>query len=157
MVQTLVFNGFLRSKVFKGTLFSDYGQLPAVAENIHKRRGRNIYLVGIAKRSAVLTRYRLALKLKHILRGRYPCYVRVPRELEQNAYVWSEYARGREETGERGEASKFVNGTMFFVKFGDRPGPVAEVVEIQSGVISGLCNEPDSTLKRRGRLHHGEA
>jgi hypothetical protein len=36
-------------------------------------------------------------------------------------------------------------------------GVVAEVVEIQGGVISGLCNEPDSTLKRRGRLHHGTA
>jgi hypothetical protein len=30
------------------------------------------------------------------------------------------------------------------------------VVEIQSGVISGLCNEPDSALRRRWRLHHGE-
>src|SRR5579864_9038755 len=32
----------------------------------------------------------------------------------------------------------------------ERRGAVAEVVEIQSGVISGLCNEPDSALRRRG-------
>jgi histidinol phosphatase-like PHP family hydrolase len=38
-----------------------------------------------------------------------------------------------------------------------RAGAVAEVVEIQSGVISGLCNEPDSAVRRRWRLHHGEA
>jgi hypothetical protein len=36
-------------------------------------------------------------------------------------------------------------------------GAVAEVVEIRGGVISGLCNEPDSAVRRRGRLHHGEA
>ena len=36
-------------------------------------------------------------------------------------------------------------------------GPVAEVVEIRGGVISGLCNEPDSAVRRRWRLHHGAA
>jgi hypothetical protein len=36
-------------------------------------------------------------------------------------------------------------------------GPVAGVVEIGSGVISGLCNEPDSAVRRRWRLHHGSA
>ena len=37
-----------------------------------------------------------------------------------------------------------------------RRGPVAKVVEIAGGVISGLCNEPDSAVRRRWRLHHGE-
>ena len=36
-------------------------------------------------------------------------------------------------------------------------GPVAGVVEIGGGVISGLCNEPDSAVRRRWRLHHGSA
>lgn len=36
-------------------------------------------------------------------------------------------------------------------------GAAAEVVEIRGGVISGQCNEPDSAVRRRGRLHHGEA
>jgi hypothetical protein len=36
-------------------------------------------------------------------------------------------------------------------------GRVAEVVEIRGGVISGLCNEPDSAVRRRWRLHHGAA
>jgi hypothetical protein len=30
------------------------------------------------------------------------------------------------------------------------------VVEIEGGVISGLCNEPDSAVRRRWRLHHDE-
>ena len=33
-------------------------------------------------------------------------------------------------------------------------GPVAEVVEIRGGVISGLCNEPDSAVRRRCALVH---
>jgi hypothetical protein len=115
----IVFDGFLRSKVFKGTLFSRYGQLLAEAIEHQKRSRRNIYIVGVAKRSAVLARYRLALSIKRVLRGQYPCFVRIPRELEQKAYVWSEYARGREDEGE-GEAAKFVNGVMFFVKFGNK-------------------------------------
>ncbi len=38
-----------------------------------------------------------------------------------------------------------------------RRNAVADVVEIRGGVISGLCNEPDSAVRRRGRLHHGAA
>ena len=35
-------------------------------------------------------------------------------------------------------------------------GAVVEVVEIRCGVIPGLC-KPNSTVRRRGRLHHGKA
>jgi hypothetical protein len=110
----------LRSKVFKGTLFARYGELLADAVHRQKRNRRNVYIVGVAKHSAVLARYRLALKIKRILRGSYPAYVQIPRELEEKAYVWSEYARGRTDESQGGEAPKFVNGTMFFVKFGNK-------------------------------------
>lgn len=115
----IIFDGFLRSKIFKGTLFRDYGALLHEEIKRHKASRRNIYIVGLAKHSAVLTRYRLALKLKRVLRSDFPAYVEVPRELEQKAYVWSEYARGREDEGE-GEAAKFVNGKMHLIKFGNR-------------------------------------
>lgn len=117
----IIFDGFLRSKVFKGTLFKRYGELLSEAIERQKRNRRKIYIVGLAKHSAVLARYRLALKIKRILRGGYPCFVKIPRELEEKAYVWSEYARGRGEEDDGGEAAKFVNGVMFFVKFGNRP------------------------------------
>ena len=117
----IIFDGFLRSKVFKGTLFKRYGELLSEAIEKQKRNRRNIYIVGLAKHSAVLARYRLALKIKRILRGSYPCYVKISRELEEKAYVWSEYARGRGDEDDGGEAAKFVNGVMFFVKFGNRP------------------------------------
>ena len=113
----IVFDGFLRSKVFKGTLFLRYGELLEDAVDRQKNNHRNIYIVGVAKHSAVLARYRLALKIKRILRGAYPAYVRIPRELERKAYSWTEYARGRRDEEEGGEAA---NGTMFFVKFGDK-------------------------------------
>ncbi len=116
----IIFDGFLRSKVFKGTLFRDYGTLLLEQINRHKEAKRNIFIVGLAKHSAVLTRYRLALKLKRILRSDYPAFVEIPRDLEQKAYVWSEYARGRSDEGD-GEAAKFVNGKMFLIKFGNRP------------------------------------
>lgn len=87
--------------------------------SVTKRRDATYFIVGLAKHSAVLTRYRLALKLKRILRSDFPAYIEVPRDLEQKAYVWSEYARGREdESG--GEVAKFVNGKMFLIKFGNR-------------------------------------
>ncbi|OJT24468.1 hypothetical protein BO221_15055 [Archangium sp. Cb G35] len=116
----IVWDGLLRSKVFSGTLFAKLRQ--GIDEGIREqktRRRRSIYVVGVAKHSKVLQRYRLAMMLEGSMRCDYPCYADVSRELEQNAYVWSEYARGGEV--ESGEANKFVAGKMFFVKFGGRP------------------------------------
>jgi hypothetical protein len=114
----IVFDGLLRSKVFRGDLFvrlMDRFKEAIDAQLYHSRR--RIYLVGLAKHSKVLARYRLALALEGILRTNYPAYVEVPREIEMKAYAWSEYARGSDfET--TGEANKFVGGNMLFVKFG---------------------------------------
>jgi hypothetical protein len=116
----IVWDGLLRSKVFSGTLFAELRR--GIDESIREqktRKRRSIYVVGVAKHSKVLQRYRLAMMLEGLMRCDYACYADVSRELEQNAYVWSEYARGGE--SETGEANKFVAGKMFFVKFGGRP------------------------------------
>lgn len=117
----IVFDGLLRSKVFEGDLFARLrvGLQDAIERQYRKNR-RRIYLVGIAKHSKVLARYRLAMALEGIMQKRYPCYVEVPREIEEKAYIWSEYARGDEQVSEGGEINKFVAGKMFFVKFGNR-------------------------------------
>ena len=118
----IVFDGLLRSKVFAKDNFMKYRD--AMAECIGRQRQtsrRNLYLVGLAKHSKVLDRYRLAMSLEGVMRVPYPCYVEIPREIEQKAYVWQEYARGGDDVGEGGEVNKFVSGKMFFVKFG--PGP----------------------------------
>jgi hypothetical protein len=117
-----VFDGLLRSKVFRGDHFLHYleGFQQAIA-TMYQRERRRIYLVGMAKHSKVLTRYRLAMALEGILRVDYPAFVEIPREIEEKAYVWSEYARGSDVALDGGEVNKFVGGKMFFVKFGRTP------------------------------------
>lgn len=118
----IVCDGFLRSKVFAKGLFTRLheGLAEGIKQQFHKSR-RRIYLVGVAKHSKVLQRYRLAMAIEGIMRNGYPCYVEIPAELEQKAYEWSEYARGSD-TESGGESWKlFVAGAMFFVKFGNRP------------------------------------
>jgi hypothetical protein len=53
-----------------------------------------------------------------VLQTDYPAYVEVPRDVEEKAYVWSEFARGEDRVAEGGEGNKFVGGKMFLVKFG---------------------------------------
>jgi hypothetical protein len=118
----LIFDGLLRSKVFAGDLFRRYLQGMQDGIRAHRsRRNRDVYLAGVAKHSKVLDRYRLAMALEGVMATDYPAYVEIPRELEEKAYVWSEYARGNDREDEGGEINKFVGGKMFFVKFGARP------------------------------------
>jgi hypothetical protein len=118
----IVCDGLLRSKVFAKDLFKKYlnGLLEGIENQLVNNR-RKIYLVGVAKHSKVLARYRLAMTLEQILTNPYPSYVDIPREIEEKAYVWSEYARGDDRELEGGEINKFVGGKMFFVKFGSGP------------------------------------
>jgi hypothetical protein len=116
----IVFDGLLRSKVFVGDLFKKLraGIDDAIRHHLIKHR-RRVYVVGLAKHSQVLTRYRLAMALEDILTNDYPAYVDIPREIETNSYLWKEYARDDDENG--GETNKFVGGKLFFAKFGSRP------------------------------------
>lgn len=117
----IVFDGLLRSKVFAGTLFRELGRgFQQAIDRHYQETRRRVYLVGLAKHSKVLDTYRLAMRLEDVLTNEYPAYAEVPRKLEETAYVWSEYARGDDREIEGGEANKFVNGKMFFVKFGPR-------------------------------------
>ena len=115
----IVCDGLLRSKVFAGDLFQRLlqGMLARIEEQWHRCR-RRIYLTGVAKRSKVLSRYRLAMALEGVLQTDYPAYVEIPRDVEERAYVWSEFARGEDRAGAGGEGNKFVGGKMFLVKFG---------------------------------------
>lgn len=114
----IVFDGQLRSKVFTQGLFAKLksGIEDAIVWH-HKTNKRKIYIVGVAKHSKVLERYRLAMHLDNIMTTTYPCYVDVPREIEAKAYIWNEYAKDDEGIN-GGEINKFVAGKMFFVKFG---------------------------------------
>ncbi|MCS7268667.1 MAG: DNA double-strand break repair nuclease NurA [Geminicoccaceae bacterium] len=115
----IVFDGLLRSKVFAGDLFARYRSgLRDAIDLQYQRRRRQLFVVGLAKRSKVLDRYRLAMALEGIMQEPFPCFVEVPRALEEKVYRWSEYARGDDRAAEGGEINKFVAGKLFFVKFG---------------------------------------
>jgi hypothetical protein len=115
----IVCDGLLRSKVFASDFFKQYLEhMKAAIERQYREKRRRIYLVGVAKHSKVLARYRLAMAIERVMTTDYPAYVEVPREIEEKAYVWSEYARGDDRELENAEINKFVGGKMFLVKFG---------------------------------------
>ena len=118
----LVCDGLLRSTVFARDLFHTY--LQGIREGIEQQRQRNkrrLYLVGVAKQSKVLARYRLAMALENILTTSYATYLPIPREIEEKAYRWSEYVRGDDRAAEGDTTNAFAGGKMFFVKFGKGP------------------------------------
>lgn len=129
----IVFDGLLRSVVFAKGLFTRY--LQGIAEGIarHQESRRKIHLVGVAKQSKALSRYRLAMLLEHVLTTDYPAYVEIPSAIEKQAYVWSEYTRDDNrdrEFGNGAEINTFVGGKMFFVKFGNSPHDPIRPVDI---------------------------
>ncbi len=115
----IVFDGLLRSKVFTSDLFAKtLGLLKEHIDRHRREERRSVYLVGLAKHNKVLARYRLSMALEGVLTTEYPAYVEVPRDIEEKAYVWSEYARGDDREMDTAEINKFVGGKMFLVKFG---------------------------------------
>lgn len=125
-------DGLLRSKQFRGDLFVRMiKRMEACIAATLKVKKRRIFLVGIAKHSQVLARYRLAMTIENLFPAGDAYYVPIPRAIERKAYRWPEYARGAgEEDG--GEAAKFVGGRMFFVRFGPHRGDPVWAVDLLS-------------------------
>jgi hypothetical protein len=114
----IVFDGLLRSKMFTKSLFIKLRKgLDEGIEAHYTRNRRRIYIVGLAKHSQVLTRYRLAMALEQVLTTNFPAYVDIPRDIERKSYIWDEFAR---DDDDEGEGNKFVGGRLFFVKFGSK-------------------------------------
>lgn len=129
----IVRDGQLRAKIFAKELFIKWREnVEAAIETLYRRDRRRVFLVGIAKHSKVIDRYRLAMAIEGTFPGGEPRYVRIPRHLEAKAYLWDEYARGVEIEGEEGEAPKFVAGDMYFVRFGKHQGDPIWAVDILS-------------------------
>lgn len=118
----IVFDGLLRSKVFSKTYFIDIlKRISAIIDDKKKRTRRSVYIVGLAKHSKVIDRYRLAMFSESIMQKDYPIAVPVPPEMERNSYVWGEYSRTTSQAqAEGGEANKFVGGVLHLVKFGPK-------------------------------------
>jgi hypothetical protein len=132
----IVRDGLLRTKKFRGDLFRQWRILvESSIERIREKDKRKVFLVGLAKHSKVIDRYGLALALEGVFPNGEAKYVRVPRDLESQAYIWQEWARG-EETEKLGmELPKFVAGDMYFVRFGPRAGDPVWAVDILSSQV----------------------
>jgi hypothetical protein len=129
----IVRDGQLRSKLFRGELFSEMRKkMEEAITRVQKEDKKSVFLVGIAKHSKVYLRYQLAVAIENVLPPGDARYVKIPREIEAKAYVWPEYAKGAEAEGGEGEAPKFVAGDMYFVRFGGAKGDPVWAVDIFS-------------------------
>jgi len=130
----IVIDGLLRSKVFRDDLFVVLvGLMQKHIARIRNTQHRNVYLVGVAKRSKVVDRYQLAMMLEAKLREPRAVYALVPKDIEDRAYEWPEYTRRPEDVVEGGEKAKFVGGRLYLAKFGPRPGDPIWPVDVLLG------------------------
>ena len=135
----IVREGMLRTKSFKLTVFPKIDQLIREAHEKHKRKNISVSMVGVAKQSAVLSRLSIALELEGALNKPYPCYVRVPDDIEADCYNFDRTWLDTLETSEPDENGTYryqAIGKMFLVKFGDRPFDPVWPVDIAEWQLS---------------------
>jgi hypothetical protein len=126
----LVHDGLLRCKLFRGDLFIQmYELIKQHIDRVYTEDRRRIWLVGLAKKSEVLERYRLAISLSRVFERGSPCFVAVPEAMQERVYRWAEYTRAPDDTS-RGEKPKFNMGAMHFVRFGTRSGDPVWTVDL---------------------------
>jgi hypothetical protein len=122
----IIRDGPLRTKIFAGDgqrrdpLFIKlYDLLKEAIERTRRERRRDIFVVGIAKHSRVIERYRLAMAIAEVFPSGQPCYVAVPEGLQRKVYdTWPEYVRSPEDDAADVEKPKFNMGAMHLVRFG---------------------------------------
>lgn len=120
----IVRDGLLRTKVFKRQVFPDLDRLLRAGVAEHKRRNVSLSIVGVAKQSAVLSRLAVAMELEGTFHRAYPCFVRVPAEVEAECYEFDRTWLDTLETAEPapdGRSMYQSAGSLFLVKFGDHP------------------------------------
>jgi hypothetical protein len=126
----IVRDGLLRSKIFAGTRFIDlYDDIRDAITATKRDRKRDIFLVGIAKHSSVLSRYELAMTVSNLLPAGNPLYAPVPKSMQDEVYSWDEYTRAPDDLS-TGELPKFNIGSMHFVRFGNRTGDPVWTVDL---------------------------
>jgi hypothetical protein len=121
----IIREGMLRTKSIELTVFPllDH-QIRLACEKHKKERNINISIVGVAKQSSVLSKLAIALELEETLHRDYPCYVKVPLEIEKVCYNFDKTWLATDSTVEIGEDGKKRYqsfGSLHLAKFGDRP------------------------------------
>lgn len=135
----IVREGMLRTKSFKRKIFPQLDQLIREAYQEHKKKNITVSMVGVAKQSAVLSRLSVALELEETLHKPYPCYVRVPEDIEAKCYNFDRTWLDTLETSEPDEDGTYLYqsiGKLFLVKFGNRPFDPVWPVDIAEWQLS---------------------
>ena len=117
----IIRDGLLRSTIFAQDQFVRvYGLMKAAIERTSGERKRSVFLVGLAKQSRVIERYRLAMAVEDVFPAGQPCYAQVPLELQVKVYDRPEYARSPEDDLADREKPKTNMGAMYLVRFGSQ-------------------------------------
>ena len=120
----IVREGMLRTKSFKREVFPHIDKKIREVCAKHKKNHVNVSIVGVAKQSAVLSRLAVALELEETFHKPFPCYVKVPKDIEEKCYNFDRTWLNTLETSEPNEDGNYLYqsmGKLFLVKFGDRP------------------------------------
>jgi hypothetical protein len=114
----VVRDGLLRTTIFAGDTLVRLGRLmrAAIERQAHEHH-RRVWLAGLAKKTRVLDRYRLAMSLAGIFDRGTPCFVQVPPNMQDGVYRSDDYLRDPDDDRARGNIGK-----MYFVRFGPHPG-----------------------------------
>lgn len=127
----VVYDGLLRSKVFRGDLFIRmYHMLMERIDHVWRTDRRQLWLAGLAKSSQVLENYRLAMSLSGLFERGSPCFVPVPYQMQKQVYRWDEYIRNPDDVDADREDPKYNIGAMHFVRFGQRSGDPVWTVDL---------------------------
>lgn len=135
----IVREGMLRTKSFKRKIFPQLDQKIREAYQEHKKKNITVSMVGVAKQSAVLSRLSVALELEETLHKPYPCYVRVPEDIEAKCYNFDRTWLDTLDTSEPDEEGTYLYqsiGKLFLVKFGNRPFDPVWPVDIAAWQLS---------------------
>ena len=119
----LIRDGLLRTKSFKREVFPLIDKRLRDAIATHAKRNVTLSLVGVAKQSAVLGRLAVALELEATFHKPFPCYVRVPEDIEKECYNFDRTWLDTYETTEPEDDGQRLYqslGRLFLVKFGDQ-------------------------------------
>ncbi len=113
----VVRDGLLRATIFSsGTLVRLGRLMRAAIERQARRNRRRVWLAGLAKKTKVLDRYRLAMSLAGVFDHAAPCFVPVPARMQDGVYRSQEYLRDPD------DAASGNIGQMYFVCFGPHAG-----------------------------------
>ncbi|MFC4562823.1 hypothetical protein ACFO4E_13230 [Nocardiopsis mangrovi] len=90
----IVRDGLLRSRIFSGDLFHTmYTRMREAIARTRRKWKRDVFVVGIAKRSEVVERYRMAMSLANLFPTGHPYFAAIPYDLQRRVYQRADYIR----------------------------------------------------------------